>query len=133
MTATFQIRDADFVLDPRSGSFATVTDTAKLAQDIDIVLRSDISGLYRLVGTVADPYSMRAEASRRIANGLRKLQYVQGLIQAIYRTPKERLQQVRAIDIAPDVNDRRTYRFRVDVLSAGFNPLSLTTSITTTV
>lgn len=129
MSQTWKIVNGDIVRYYTNTGYVFVEDTDKIKQDVQMVLTTDERsttglgcGLDGAIGdTVENPSSVYMQApvafefQNRVRVGMNRLRSAQRTYQFSQRTPKELLYDAGSVQIWPDFEDPRNFRWRLDV------------------
>ena len=129
MMYTFKVVDGDVTRNPATGLYTTITDKAKVEQDVKMCLSTDIRriikigcGLDEAIGRDAkDPTSsvsfnpVMLEFQILVQNGLERLRRAQRSFHFSQRSAKELIYAVSPVQSWPDLQDVRIIRWKVDI------------------
>jgi len=130
MSYTVKIENGDVVRNHSNTGYETITRKDKLRQDCRMVLTTGIRadgigcGLDEVIGKHTDGEPENAfgspamfEFQSRASSGISRFRYVQRHTMFSRRTPEELLDSYTPVQIWPDTEDPRTFRWRVDFYS----------------
>lgn len=128
---TLKVVDGDFVVDPATGRFVTVSGRDKARQDVRLTLgkvpgvQGDGCGLDELMATMPDsPESLRTDVVQRVRTGLSRLVELEARGQARSRAPEEQVVGVGHVFVWP-TTDPTKFQFRVNVRTAAGAPTAV--------
>lgn len=124
MSSTLYINNGDIVISSAYGRPITISDTAKLRQDIKeffevgITLYGFGAGLFSMIGLVqADPDAFVSGAYGTIAQGLQIFRALQRADVATPRSPSELISSYENLKVVQDPSDPTKFIFTVDIYS----------------
>jgi len=136
MATTLKMLNGDVDINSSSGRPNVITGEPKTRQDIQEFFSINVlengfgSGIEQLIGsTGSNDTTMVSLVSRQIRLGIGSMIQIQQSDSRISRPPEERVSGIGSVAVAIDPEDPTRIFFRVNILTDGGAPLSISTSV----
>jgi hypothetical protein len=139
MSWSFKIENGDLVRTSYNNGYEEINGLAKLKQDVEMTLSTSVRwstgvgcSLDEVIGmSTMNPISSYmqfpaiVEFQTRVMTGMNRLKYYLNNTQIRERTTSEQILEVSPVQIWPNNDDPRNYRWRIDVLSVSGSDVAI--------